>query len=132
MPQSSWAWRLPTVVQCILPGIVALMVMFFPESPRWLLSKDRREEAIAILAKYHGEEDPNAPVVQLQIREITEDFARFRNDNPWWDLRELVNTRAARYRLMMVVCMSFFGQCKACNFLPLFFFSMHIGRMLIM
>lgn len=112
MPNSSWAWRLPTLVQCILPGIVAVMVMFFPETPRWLLSKDRREEAIAIMAKYHGDGDPNSPVVQLQLREITEDFARFRNDNPWWDMRELVNTRAARYRIALVVCMSFFGQCE--------------------
>ncbi|KAJ4344854.1 uncharacterized protein N0V89_012598 [Didymosphaeria variabile] len=113
MPESSWAWRLPTIVQCILPGIVACMVMFFPETPRWLISKDRREEAIAIMAKYHGDGDAQSPVVQLQLHEITEDFARFRNENPWWDLRELFNTRAARYRLMLVICMSFFGQCAS-------------------
>lgn len=112
MSESSWSWRLPTVVQCIIPGIVATLVLFFPETPRWLLSKGRREEAIAIMTKYHGDGDENSPIVQLQLREITEDFARFRNDNPWWDMRELCNTRAARYRLIMVICMSFFGQCK--------------------
>lgn len=30
MADSSWAWRLPTLVQCILPGIVMSMIMFFP------------------------------------------------------------------------------------------------------
>ncbi|KAL1595938.1 hypothetical protein SLS60_009628 [Paraconiothyrium brasiliense] len=120
MPESSWAWRLPTIVQCILPGIVAVMVMFFPETPRWLISKDRREEAIAIMAKYHGDGDASSPVVQLQLREISEDFARFRNENPWWDLRELVNTRAARYRLMLVICMSFFGQWSGNNVVSYF------------
>jgi MFS family permease len=57
LASSSWSWRLPTVVQCFLPAIVMALIMFFPETPRWLLSKDRREEAIAIMAKYHGDGD---------------------------------------------------------------------------
>ncbi|KAL5413134.1 hypothetical protein PMIN03_003912 [Paraphaeosphaeria minitans] len=120
MADSSWSWRLPTLVQCILPGFVACMVIFLPETPRWLLSKDRREEAIAIMAKYHGDGDANSPIVQLQLREISEDFARFRNENPWWDMRELVNTRGARYRLFLVICMSFFGQWSGNNVVSYF------------
>ena len=89
--------------------------MFLPETPRWLLSKDRREEAIAIMAKYHGNGDSNHPLVQLQLQEITEDFSATRNENPWWDLKELVNTRAARYRLAMVIAMAFFGQWSGNN-----------------
>lgn len=64
------------------------------------------------MAKYHGDGDANSPIVQLQLREITEDFAETRNDNPWWDFRELGNTRAARYRLAMVIAMAFFGQVR--------------------
>jgi MFS family permease len=96
------------------------IIMFFPETPRWLMSKDRREEAIAIMAKYHGDGDPNAPIVQLQIHEITEDFAQTRNENPWWEFRELFNTRAARYRLAMVICMAFFGQWSGNNVVSYF------------
>jgi hypothetical protein len=77
--------------------------------------KDRREEAIAVMAKYHGDGNPNDPVVQLQLREITEDMSVTRNDNPWWDFRELGNTAAARYRLYMVILMSFFGQWSGNN-----------------
>jgi hypothetical protein len=78
-----------------MPGIIMCAIMFFPESPCWLIAKDRREEAIAIMAKYHGDGNVDAPIVQLQIHQITEDFAVTRNDNPWWDFRELANTRAA-------------------------------------
>jgi sugar porter (SP) family MFS transporter len=120
MEDSSWAWRLPTIVQCGMPSVVMCVIMFFPESPRWLMAKDRREEAIAIMAKYHGDGDVNAPVVQLQIHEITEDFAVTRNDNPWWDFRELGNTRAARYRIGLVVCMAFFGQWSGNNVVSYF------------
>jgi MFS family permease len=114
-PKSSWAWRIPTIVQCIIPGFVMCCIMFLPETPRWLLQKDRREEAIAIMAKYHGNGDANHPLVQLQLQEITEDFAATRTENPWWDLSELVNTRAARYRLYMVILMAFFGQWSGNN-----------------
>lgn len=120
MPDSSWAWRLPTVIQCGIPAIVMALIMFFPESPRWLMSKDRNEEALAIMAKYHGDGNANAPLVQLQVQQIADDFSSAHNDNPWWDFRELVNTKAARYRLYMVICMSFFGQWSGNNVVSYF------------
>lgn len=113
--RNSWAWRTPTVVQAFLPGIAMCLILFFPETPRWLVAQDRIEDAIDVLAKYHGEGDRNAPIVQLQIHEIREQADRYRNENPWWDYRELFNTRAARYRLAMVIGMAFFGQWSGNN-----------------
>jgi MFS family permease len=117
-PESEWSWRIPTIAQCFMPAIVGALIMFFPESPRWLLMKDRREEAIAVMTKYHGEGDVNSPIVQLQISEISHDFSATRNDNPWWDFRELFNTKAARYRLYMVIAMAFFGQWSGVSISP--------------
>ncbi|KAL0071509.1 hypothetical protein AAF712_001366 [Marasmius tenuissimus] len=117
---NSWAWRTPTVVQAGMPAVVMCLIMFFPESPRWLIHKDRADEALAIFAKYHGEGDPNSPLVQLQYNEIVEEAAASRDENPWWDFRELVNTRAARYRLFMVIGMSFFGQWSGNNVVSYF------------
>ena len=34
--QNSWAWRIPTLVQCFMPGIAMCFILFFPESPRWV------------------------------------------------------------------------------------------------
>jgi MFS family permease len=88
------------------------------------LANDRREEAVKIMAKYHGDGDENSPLVQLQLQQITDDFAQARNDNPWWDFRELGNTRAARYRLAMVIAMAFFGQWSGNNVVSYFMPSM--------
>ncbi|CAK1361096.1 Lactose permease [Cercospora beticola] len=120
MPDSSWAWRTPTVVQCIMPAIVMCFIMFFPESPRWLIMHDRREDAIAVMAKYHGDGNPSSPLVTLQVEQIVGDMSATRNENPWWDFRELFNTKAARYRLFMVIAMSFFGQWSGNNVVSYF------------
>ncbi|KAI1077284.1 lactose permease [Whalleya microplaca] len=122
--KDSWAWRVPTVVQAGMPAVVMCLIMFFPESPRWLIHHDRAEEALAIFARYHGDGDPNSPLVQLQYREIVEEYEQFHDPNPWWDFRELVKTRAARYRLAMVIGMSFFGQWSGNNVTSYFMPSM--------
>ncbi|KAJ2987340.1 hypothetical protein NUW58_g4563 [Xylaria curta] len=117
---NSWAWRTPTIVQAGIPSVVIVFIMFFPESPRWLIHNDRAEEALAVLAKYHGDGDLSSPLTQLQYHEILEEYQQRENDNPWWDYRELFNTRAARYRLAMVIGMAFFGQWSGNNVVSYF------------
>lgn len=50
----SWSWRLPALIQ-IFPEVILLIVAvgFMPESPRFLISKGRNDQALATLAKYH-------------------------------------------------------------------------------
>ncbi|KEY69461.1 hypothetical protein S7711_02002 [Stachybotrys chartarum IBT 7711] len=117
---SSWAWRTPTVIQAGIPGVVMCLVMFLPETPRWLILHDRTEEGLATLARYHGDGDQTHPIVQLQYHEILEQHQLFDSKNPWWDYRELFNTRAARYRLSMVIGMAFFGQWSGNNVISYF------------
>ena len=120
LASSSWAWRIPTIVQCGMPAVAMSLILFFPESPRWLIMKDRREEAAAIFARYHADGDVTAPIVTLQVSEIVEDLSATRSENPWWDFKELVNTRPARWRLAMVILMSFFGQWSGNNVVSYF------------
>lgn len=72
---SSWAWRIPTLVQAGIPAIVLVIILFLPESPRWLILHDRQDEGLAIFAKYHGDGDVQSPIVQLEYREVIEDMA---------------------------------------------------------
>lgn len=104
------SWRTPLAMQLIPAGILAIFSLFLPESPRWLMAVGRKEEAQAILAKYHGNGDVNAPLVQLEMREFEESIKTDGSDKRWWDYSELVNTHNARYRTFMMLLMGFFGQ----------------------
>ncbi|KAF2118027.1 hexose transporter-like protein [Lophiotrema nucula] len=69
--KNDWSWRLPSLLQS-LPSLLQITFAFtVPESPRWLISKDRGEEALAILIKYHAEGDASNELPHLEYAEIT-------------------------------------------------------------
>ncbi|KAF9006626.1 general substrate transporter [Cyathus striatus] len=104
------SFRAPLAIQIAPAGILAIFSFFLPESPRWLISVGRQAEARKILAEYHGDGDENAPLVQLEWKEYEEAVKLDASDKRWWDYSELVNTRNARYRTLMMLLMGFFGQ----------------------
>lgn len=106
----SQAWRIPLWLQMTFSGIVFVSVLFLPESPRWLIANDRHEEALDIMAKYHGEGDRDSPLVQLELREMIEEISKTGADKRWWDFRELFDSREVKYRTMLTCAIALFGQ----------------------
>ncbi|WVQ70479.1 uncharacterized protein L199_008706 [Kwoniella botswanensis] len=73
--KSHWAWRIPSVFQ-ILPAIVTLtFIQLIPESPRWLISKNRDSDALAILVKYHAEGDEHSEFARAEFSQIKQTLA---------------------------------------------------------
>lgn len=66
------AFRIAWGIQAV-PGFVLFLALFlFPESPRWLASHDRWEEAHEILANLHAKGDLNNAVVIAELEEVRE------------------------------------------------------------
>lgn len=66
------AFRIAWGIQGV-PGLILLAsLFFFPESPRWLGSKERWEECLDTLAALHAKGDRNDPVVQVEFEEVRE------------------------------------------------------------
>ncbi|KAJ7778389.1 general substrate transporter [Mycena metata] len=109
---SDVSWRLPCAVQFIPTIILAVGVWFIPESPRWLMSVGRKEEARDVLARYHGN-GMVSPLVILELRELEASISTG-SDKGWYmprdffDYSELFNSRAARYRTFLT---SWLGIC---------------------
>jgi hypothetical protein len=69
----------------------ALLLTFYnsmlPESPRWLISRDRYQEAHAILVKYHAEGDEDSILVKAEMAQIRSTI-KIEMDNSkqsWWN-----------------------------------------------
>lgn len=69
---SNWGWRIPSYLQIVPSLLQVSFIWFIPESPRWLLSEGRRNEAYAILVKYHAEGDEDSEFVQAEYTQINE------------------------------------------------------------
>ncbi|ROW13991.1 hypothetical protein VPNG_04111 [Cytospora leucostoma] len=52
-----WAWRVPIVVMQAYPLVLFLVIGGLPESPRWLVLKDRRDQARESLVGIYGDEE---------------------------------------------------------------------------
>ena len=66
---NDWAWRIPVIMQIPIAIIYAVGIVFFPESPRWLMLKGREDDARRSFGKYYNM-DPYSEVITAQVREV--------------------------------------------------------------
>lgn len=76
-----------------------------------LVAQDRHEEARQVISQYHANGDNSHPLVAFQMKEMA---ASLETVNMSWkeyfNLRVLFETRASRYRMMLNITFSWFGQ----------------------
>ncbi|KAH9939329.1 general substrate transporter [Epithele typhae] len=107
---STWAWRLPLLLQVIPPTIVLSCLWFCPESPRWLVSRGHIEEARAVMMAYHSVDGKSTnPLIEFQLREFQE-MIQVRKMEPVWDYSALWRSANARWRVVSLALMCWNGQ----------------------
>jgi sugar porter (SP) family MFS transporter len=68
-PANEFTWRFPLAFQCVFALLTMTLLTFMPESPRWLVLKDRPTEAHAIIARLMGRPSDNDEVL-LNLQSI--------------------------------------------------------------
>lgn len=106
---SDWSWRLPSLFQIVPSFLQIAFIWFVPESPRWLVSKDRNEEAFEILVKYHAEGNREDSFVLAEFAQIRETIT-LENEASKHRWIELVQTRANLHRIIIATCVGLFSQ----------------------
>ncbi|BCS29665.1 uncharacterized protein APUU_71235A [Aspergillus puulaauensis] len=107
---SSWSWRIPTLLQALPSLIQITFIWFCPESPRWLMSKDRHGEALEVLGKYHARGNVQDSTVQFEFAEIKETLRLeflYKKSSSYLDF---VRTPGNQYRLVLIVSLGVFSQ----------------------
>ncbi|KAH6879915.1 hexose transporter [Coprinopsis sp. MPI-PUGE-AT-0042] len=106
---STWGWRIPSVLQAFPSVLQIAFVYFLPESPRWLISKGRSEEAFDILAKYHAEGDRESELVKAEFVQI-ETTLKLEQETQKVGWRALLKTPGMRRRLLIGSVLGLFTQ----------------------
>ncbi|KAL2113989.1 hypothetical protein VUR80DRAFT_1285 [Thermomyces stellatus] len=109
---SNWSWRTPYIIQIVPAVVIAALIWFVPESPRWLFAKGKDDLARKVLVKYHGDGNAESAVVKLECEEIRQSLEAEAEltQGKWWDYSILVKTRAARYRMWILILVTIFSQ----------------------
>ncbi|EIW63670.1 hexose transporter [Trametes versicolor FP-101664 SS1] len=112
---TSWSWRIPSAIQALPSVIQLILVWFIPESPRWLCSKGREEQALRVLAYYHANGNRTDALVEYEFEEIRAAI-RFDKEvaaNVGWS--SFFKTPGNRRRLRIMIAIAFFSQWSGNN-----------------
>ncbi|PVH80446.1 general substrate transporter [Cadophora sp. DSE1049] len=107
---SSWAWRIPSVCQVLVPLIALPGFTMSAQSPRWLVSKGRVDEAHQVLANIHAGGDYNHPLVTFELAEIGEAIRVETELNATLSYSDMLKTPGNRRRLLITVSLGVFSQ----------------------
>ncbi|KAF2017954.1 general substrate transporter [Aaosphaeria arxii CBS 175.79] len=110
---SSFSWRFPLGFQCIPCIMIIAGILFFPESPRHLMEKDKADEAMAVLRKLHFD-GSNEEWIQSEFNEIKLTIeAEKAITAPGWSI--MFKVKAWRMRLLHATLMQVFTQMTGIN-----------------
>ncbi|KAK2039387.1 general substrate transporter [Colletotrichum somersetense] len=59
---SSYAWRVPVILQCFCLLPMFILLQMIPETPRWLAAHDRSDECLAVLRRLRGDVDDDETI----------------------------------------------------------------------
>ncbi|KAH6690401.1 general substrate transporter [Plectosphaerella plurivora] len=107
---NEWSWRILAILQAVPSAIQLVFLWWIPESPRFLIAKDRQDEALQILAKYHANGNADHPTVQFEFREIRDTIKLEQAANNSSRYIDFFRTKGNRYRLIVIIALGIFSQ----------------------
>ncbi|KAF3090917.1 hypothetical protein TWF102_003654 [Orbilia oligospora] len=106
---NTWSWRIPSFLQ-VVPSLLQIVFMpWMPESPRFLIQKDRIEEARDFFIKYHAEGNADSELVKAEIVQV-QTAIKLELEHAKLGWRELFRTPGNRRRATITGFLGLFTQ----------------------
>ena len=112
---SSYAWRVPVILQCVFLFPMLLIIAILPESPRWLAAHDRPDESLVVLGRLKGHQLDDETITRLHqdiVRVAAEEAAI--GSGSWSSLFKADKIHSRR-RLLIACCVQAFQQLGGIN-----------------
>ncbi|KAI0470779.1 putative sugar transporter [Xylariaceae sp. FL0804] len=106
-------WKTVVAAQFIYPGCIILFTLFIPDSPRWLLSKGREEDALNSLYRLRPKTFLTIADCENEMDKIKKGLNGKPQVGPWRDVVRGTNLR----RTLLVMAFYFFQQTTGQTFI---------------
>lgn len=121
-------WIVPVAIQAAIPVFIFIGTFFIPSSPRWLLSKGRKDEAVAVLDRLRPAEDVQAGMSRLEIDAIEEALVHDQEKAPWTDMVKGTNLRRSVIAVGLLGIQQFLGQGFVSGYSPRFYATVGLSK----
>ena len=112
---SSFAWRVPVILQCCFLVPMLFIIVILPESPRWLAAHGRNEESLSVLRKLRSHVLDDETIVRLHsdiLQAVKEEAAI---DSGSWKTLLKADAIHSRRRLLIACGIQAFQQLGGIN-----------------
>ncbi|KXL48364.1 hypothetical protein M433DRAFT_159246 [Acidomyces richmondensis BFW] len=99
----SFSWRVPVILQCIFLIPMLFIILIIPDTPRWLTSHHREDEALEVLRRLNRKKMSDEAIVAIahDIRTVVQ-FEASLDSGSWRDL--LKNDEIQSQRRFLIAC----------------------------
>ncbi|EKG18114.1 General substrate transporter [Macrophomina phaseolina MS6] len=95
-------WRVSLGIQVIPAGLLAMLILFFPESPRWLIDHGQPDKGLETLAQLHAHGDVNDAWVRAEFDQI-QDAISVEHEHEAKSYTELFTDKSCFRRLFIAI-----------------------------
>ena len=122
--ESTWAWRIPSLLQIFFTLLSLLTLPWIPESPRFLAHQGRQDDALLSVAQTVSNGDVTAPEAQANLVQILQSLELERHvEEP--SIKQIAKTPALRKRMLIVLSVAVCTMMTGSNL-----FSYYLGTAL--
>ncbi|KAK5688048.1 hypothetical protein LTS10_000026 [Elasticomyces elasticus] len=127
--ENNSGWQIATALQALPAVIILCLVFFTPNSPRWLITKDRHEEAHKALRSIRPSQDSDSGALDAEIAVMRETQGHGKEKGAWKDLLNKSNRSRTIIACTALIFQQLTGVTFSSSYGPTFYRSVGLSDM---